>query len=403
MLCPKCGREISNPKAKFCPGCGTALPAAASAPTGQQPYGQQTSYGAPKPYGAGQQPYGQTPYGTQNSANGNQNTLRRPDQKAVKDRSGVVVVIAVVLVVLLLCGALAGAWFYFDLGDVVREKLNNKEDEVEIVISIPEAKNDLAVEKNGVIAMPEDDQKHTAVPSAQQIVLRNALPNETTTELRLTVDGQDMDFRLEGMDAVIPFENMNAFCTDKYACQVHIIAKQLNGTYLTAGIWVNCQDYSIYADRGGLEEYYNKGFLDFGGDMYGPFVSGCEDGFANVPSTGMVNVLTWAYYWSYLNSINNQNVQLYYSTAANTEIEGKRCLNELNSQNTYDINDFRAIYDDSESIQYGSDGHVTYRAYFWSKRTRRNTQEEAAIERRCRMDVVWEDGMWKVNAMTSVG
>lgn len=137
--------------------------------------------------------------------------------------------------------------------------------------------------------------------------------------------------------------------------------------------------------------------------MYGPFVSGCEDGFANVPSTGMVNVLTWAYYWSYLNSINNQNVQLYYSTAANTEIEGERCLSELNSQNTYDINDFRAIYDDSESIQYGSDGHVTYRAYFWSKRTRRNTQEEATIERRCRMDVVWEDGMWKVNAMTSVG
>lgn len=257
---------------------------------------------------------------------------------------------------------------------------------------------------DGTLPMPEEARKHTASATSDSVVLRNALPNSTTTELRLAVDGQTVDFDLQGVDAVVPFAVLNGFCAGKDWCQAYMIARQTDGSYLSACLWINCKDYQVRASSANaqdLQSYYATGALDFGGSTYGAFAVSGQDG-CITPTTGMVNTLNQVYYRSYLDSINNQSVHLAYSTAANTETEGARCISPANSQNTYDAENFTAFYDSSRGILSPAAGQAAYQATFRTVRTRRDTNEQAVIERKCDVQLLWENGVWKINALTTV-
>ena len=209
-----------------------------------------------------------------------------------------------------------------------------------------------------------------AVASDTQLVLRNAAANGT-----ITVDGVPVNFTYVGNDAVIPRSSLSD------VCQVRIVAPAGDGTYQTAAVWYN-------------KDYGND--LSFGAD-YGSYVPCDETGLAK-PSDKMVDVLTWAFYRSFLNSINTMDINsMQYSTTANTS----RCSQEISGylDYTYDLNNFVAVSDPT-SIQYNeADGTVLYNGHFVSYHSNRGTNadpESADVHRTLRL--VWQDGMWKVDA-----
>lgn len=209
-----------------------------------------------------------------------------------------------------------------------------------------------------------------AVASDTQVVLRNAAANGT-----ITVDGVPVEFTYVGNDAVIPRSSLSD------VCQVRIVAPAGDGTYQTAAVWYN-------------KDYGND--LSFGAD-YGAYVPCDETGLAK-PGDKVVDVLTWAFYRSFLNSINTMDINaMQYSTAANTS----RCSQEISGylDYTYDLNNFVAVSDPT-SIQYNeADGTVLYNGHFVSYHSNRGTNadpESADVHRTLRL--VWQDGMWKVDA-----
>ena len=145
--------------------------------------------------------------------------------------------------------------------------------------------------------------------------------------------------------------------------------------------------------------WYNKDYgndLSFGAD-YGAYVPCDETGLAK-PSDKMVDVLTWAFYRGFLNSINTMDINsMQYSTTANTS----RCSQEISGylDYTYDLNNFVAVSDPT-SIQYNeADGTVLYNGHFVSYHSDRGTNanpENADVH--CTLRLVWQDGMWKVDA-----
>ncbi|MFR5908941.1 MAG: hypothetical protein ACLUFT_11620 [Gemmiger formicilis] len=100
-----------------------------------------------------------------------------------------------------------------------------------------------------------------------------------------------------------------------------------NGGYQTAAVWSN-------------KDYGNE--LTFGAD-YGAYTDCDATGLAK-PGDKVVDVLTWAFYRSFQEAINEGNSSLLrYSTAGNST----RCAAEIRNYtgNTYDLGNFQAVSD----------------------------------------------------------
>ena len=198
-------------------------------------------------------------------------------------------------------------------------------------------------------------------------MLRNAAANGT-----ITVDGKAVDFEYVGNDAVIPRSSLSD------VCQVRIVADNGNGGYKTAAVWYN-------------KDYGNE--LTFGAD-YGAYTDCDATGLAK-PGDKVVDVLTWAFYRSFQEAINEGNSSLLrYSTADNST----RCAAEIRNYtgNTYDLGNFQAVSDPA-SIKY-TDGQVIYNGHFVANYTDSGSNYTADHHRTLRL--VWEDGIWKVDAFT---
>lgn len=220
------------------------------------------------------------------------------------------------------------------------------------------------------VATPAPTPVTPAVANDTQVVLRNAAQGGT-----ITVNGVPVEFTYVGNDAVIPRSELPD------VCQVRIVAPAGDGTYQTAALWYN----QVYGND-----------LVFGAD-YGAYVPCDETGLAK-PSDKMVDVLTWAFYRGFLNTINTMDQNsMEYSTAANTQ----RCIQEISGYfaYSYDLSNFTAVCDPT-SIQYNeTDGTVVYNGHFISYHADRGTNENpenADVYRTLRL--VWEDGIWKVDA-----
>lgn len=225
----------------------------------------------------------------------------------------------------------------------------------------PTAISDTAVSASDGNAASEEP------PQEEQVILHNTLPNAT-----ITVDGTPVGFTYSGNDAIVPRSEL------KDLCQVRAIVKLDDGTYETAAVWYN---YT----------YGNE--LSFAAD-YGDYQLCTEDGFAS-PSVKMIDVLTWAYYRGFLSAINDQDSGRFaYATAADAALRADEI--SLYAENTYTLDNFQAV-SIPESISY-PDGAVVYNAHFLCHRTNRSDQTTSDSEHVRTMRLVWQDGIWKVDA-----
>ena len=142
--------------------------------------------------------------------------------------------------------------------------------------------------------------------------------------------------------------------------------------------------------------WYNKDYgneLTFGAD-YGAYTDCDATGLAK-PGDKVVDVLTWAFYRSFQEAINEGNSSLLrYSTADNSTL----CAAEIRNYtgNTYDLGNFQAVSDPA-SIKY-TDGQVIYNGHFVANYTDSGSSYTADHHRTLRL--VWEDGIWKVDAFS---
>lgn len=211
------------------------------------------------------------------------------------------------------------------------------------------------------------------VPSAQasdtQVVFRNARAGAT-----VTCNGAPLAFTYVGKDIVVERSNLPD------VCQVRIVAPTATG-WETAAVWYNAEK--------------KNNDLSFGdASFYGEYEACAEDGL-NQPSEQLVNVLTWAYYRSFLQCINDQTLdEMEYSTVSNTQQQFDAVF-KTNADVTYNIGDFTAICDPA-SITY-QDGKLTYNGSFRCIYTGRKSGKTAEITNHRTLEIVWQDGYWKVN------
>lgn len=223
-------------------------------------------------------------------------------------------------------------------------------------------------------ALEPDDGTTEFVPdhataTETQVVFRNSRENAI-----ITVDGVQVPFTYVGTDAVVERSAL------KDVCQVRIIAPTEDG-YETAAVWYN----------------YRYGNDMTFGDDYGEYQPCTEDGLAR-PGDKVVDVLTWAYYLGYLNSINAQDVgQMTYSTADNSLAQTSGIYDPENANYQYDTGNFTAVCEPS-SIVMQEDQTVVYNATFESHRTDRTTGETSVGMNHRTIRLIWEDGYWKVDA-----
>ncbi|MGN0975755.1 MAG: hypothetical protein ACI4OL_07110 [Gemmiger sp.] len=211
----------------------------------------------------------------------------------------------------------------------------------------------------------------SAVATDSQVVFRNAQPDAT-----ITVDGVPVEFSYVGSDAVVPRSSL------KDVCQVRIIAPQKDGSYETAAVWYNYR-YGNDMTFGDAEDY----------GVYVP----CDETGLGEPGAKVVDVLTWAYYTGYLNCINNQTVsKMVYSTDKNTLAQTESIFSDANAKNEYNMGNYLAVCD-AASIQYNN-GTVIYNATFTPNYTDRTTGASGSSTTHRTIQLVWEDGMWKVNS-----
>lgn len=225
-----------------------------------------------------------------------------------------------------------------------------------------------------VIVKPESAENILpAEASETEVVFRNALPDAV-----VTMDGEPISFTYVGNDIVVQRSDL------KDVCIVRIIAPVSDGGYQTAAVWYNFQ-------------YGND--MTFGDpDDYGDYVSCNEDGLG-VPSTKVVDVLTWAYYTSLLKSINEQDTSnLRYSTISNTLDQATYIRNDSNKKNSYNMDNYVAVCDPESILYYEDSGTVMYNATFVSYATNRSTGVEKTISNHRTICLTWEGSMWKVSA-----
>lgn len=215
---------------------------------------------------------------------------------------------------------------------------------------------------------PEPTPAAPAVATETTVVIHDAHPNG-----RLLVDGQEVPFEYVGSDIVI----QRSVLPD--VCQVRLIAEN-GGAYQTAAVWFN-------------EDYGHE--LSFAAD-YGDYETCDVTGLAH-PSEKVINVLIWAYHLGFLQSINEQSTSyMRYSTQSNTKAEEDHIFSTANSQNKYKLDDFSATLE-PDSVQYNGDGTVLFNASFRSEATNRSSGKKSTVNNHKTMEIIWEDGMWKVN------
>ena len=222
-------------------------------------------------------------------------------------------------------------------------------------------------------ATPQPTELPVAVPSESQVVIHNAIAEGAT----ITVDGKAVQFSIVGTDAVIARDLLPD------VCQVRIIAPSGDNSFQTAAVWFN-------------KDYGNE--LSFNAD-YGGYVP-CDATGRGKPGDKVVDVLTWAFYKSFLTSINNKDISnLRYSTAANTIRVGTEMSNYFDRQ--YELDDFSAVSTPSTILYSETDGTVIYDAMFRCIRTFDSGETDTSQNYRT-IRLVWEDGMWKVDAFTLI-
>lgn len=354
--CTKCGQPIPDDNQKFCSNCGAPLSPAAGQPAGQP------APGAPA-QGAG------------NPLSGLPNPLA-----GLSDQNKKIVILVAVLVACALLGTLIRVIGNRpqDTSPTTSASTSTTQDESQTPDST--AAEDGAGAASGTqdgdpwtdgVAPAQPNETQRAEASDTQVVFRN-VPAEAT----LTVDGKAIQFTSVGEDAVVSRDALPDVCIVRA-----IVAKE--GGYQTAAAWYNYR-------------YGNDLTL---GDpaQYGAYTDCAEDGLCE-PSYKVVDVLTWAYYTGYLNCINNQTMAyMAYSTQANTNDQQSHVFSEDNAKNEYNLGNYQAVCEES-SIQY-SDGLVRYNGSFVTYATNRQTGLEKEISNHRTIELVWEDGMWKVNRM----
>lgn len=353
MTCKHCGREITNPNARFCPNCGKPLDGA-PAPGGQ-------NYSRPEPR---QQPKRKRP------------SNARPEWDNYQDPNRWVKwLVLIVAVVVVLVAALVIWGFTFLNGKSILDLLMEDDSRGQSMQSqvVDEAPSS-SLPSSLATSKPEEEEEEEPVEPAQasdtQVVFRN-VPDDAT----ITVNGSSVSFEMVGHDAVVQRDAIPD------VAQVRVIAPTADGGWQTASVWYNYK--------------YGNDMTMGSADDYGQYISCDSDGKAE-PSEKVVDVLTWAYYDGFLRCINDQTLDyMTFSTASNTADQSENIFSDTNAKNTYDRSDFIAVCD-PDSIRY-EDGRVIYNAYFSSTRTRRSTGESKQIDNHRTIELVWEDGMWKVN------
>lgn len=206
------------------------------------------------------------------------------------------------------------------------------------------------------------------IPSETQVVIHNAIPDGAV----ITVDGMPVAFSVVNTDVVIARELLPD------VCQVRIVSTTADGGHQTAAVWYN-------------KDYGNE--LSFNAD-YGAYVPCDETGRAK-PGDKVVDVLTWAFYRSFLESINTRDpANLKYATAGNMARMGSEIASYYG--NTYELNDFQAVATPASILYSEADGTVLYNAYFKCHKTSSSGASSTSEHYRT-LRLVWENGMWKVD------
>lgn len=357
--CTKCGQPIPDDNQKFCTNCGAPLE-----PVAGQPAGPADS----RPAAA-------------SGASAGSDTPR----SGLPDQNKKIVILVVVLVVCVLLGALVRV-----IGRRSKDAVSSTstsasaaQDESQTEGQTPDstAAEDSTAAQDGAqsgepwtdgVAPAQPNETQRAEASDTQVVFRN-VPAEAT----LTVDGKAVNFSSVGEDAVVSRDALPDVCI------VRAIVPKEGGGYQTAAAWYNYR--------------YGNDLTLGDPDQYGAYTDCAEDGLCE-PSYKVVDVLTWAYYTGYLNCINNQTMAyMVYSTQANTNDQQSHVFSEDNAKNEYNLGNYQAVCQQS-SIQY-SDGLVRYNGSFVTYATNRQTGLEKEISNHRTIELVWEDGMWKVNRM----
>ena len=346
MECKWCGKSITNPNARFCPGCGKPLDSA-------------------------------TPvYGTSSSPkkNGPAPKMRRTaDWDSYSNPNGwlkwlvlgiVVLVVAIGGLILLNVTTLKG--------DGLWEALTRQESSTQLPDTVYSNETPTQGQKDLAVSAQETPQPAAATEAestGEQVVLHNG-----RSDAMVTVDGRQVQVSYSGQDILIPRSSLPD------VAQVRVVAPTENG-WETAAVWYNYR-------------YGNELTLGDGAD-YGAYQACEQDGLAQ-PSAKVVDVLTWAYYRGFLQAINDQSLDpMVYSTQSNTNDQTRYVFSDANRQNTYDLGDFSAV-SEPQSIQYDS-GRVVYNASFRTICTDRSTGDRQEIYNHRTIELCWEDGVWKVN------
>ena len=377
-VCQKCHTPARYDTQKFCSVCGTpfpdmtpAEPAALARQPAQPAQPVQPAPQAPvqPPVQAPVQPYAQqsqNPFGA---------AAPQPEQPGQPKKSKLPIIIAAVVVVVVVAAA-AAVFFLRGSKDnaatlPAAEPVTTEAADAATPQTPAPADRAAAAQTPAPAVTPQPAQTPAAVLRSDaepvQVVLRNAAANGT-----ITVDGKAVDFAYVGNDAVIPRSSLSD------VCQVRIVADNGNGGYKTAAVWYN-------------KDYGNE--LTFGAD-YGAYTDCDATGLAK-PGDKVVDVLTWAFYRSFQEAINEGNSSLLrYSTADNSTL----CAAEIRNYtgNTYDLGNFQAVSDPA-SIKY-TDGQVIYNGHFVANYTDSGSSYTADHHRTLRL--VWEDGVWKVDAFS---
>lgn len=361
--CTKCGQPLKNENQKFCSHCGAPV-----SPDTFRPAGQPESRPGEVPGGpaaAAPQPDGP-----------------EPRQKKTAGRSKKILILLVVLVICVLAGVLIrvfGGKLFGDTQQAPAASQSQTQDASQDASQTPDstAAGDASQAQNSDpwtdgVAPAEPNETQRAEASDTQVVFRNVPANAT-----LTVDGSKISFSPVGEDAVVSRDTLPDVCI------VRAIVPKEGGGYQTAAAWYNYQ-------------YGNDLTLGDPND-YGAYTDCDETGLCE-PSYKVVDVLTWAYYTGYLNCINSQTMAyMCYSTQNNTNDQQSHVFSQDNAKNEYDTGNYQAVCSEP-SIEY-SNGLVRYNASFVTYATDRETRLQKEITNHRTIELVWEDGMWKVNRM----
>lgn len=373
MQCKWGGRIVTNPAAKFCPSCGRPL-----ASVEPQKENENTEVTDPSQEKNTQQdtfqPAPQTKAAFNQDMSSRWDTYRNPNQWLKWVALGVgVLAVAVGVFVLFTVANLKGV-SPSDLfkGDSLTDDFSGSVYDHDVTLpQSTSSRNEIQEDPPAQEAQSESTEQEPAVIVGEdQVIFHNARPNAS-----LTIDGKQVDFQYSGQDIVLARSQLPD------VAQVRIVAPTQSG-WETAAVWFNYR-------------YGNE--LTFGDEAdYGSYTPCTQDGKAQ-PSTKVIDVLTWAYYRGFLQSINEQSLDyMAYSSASNTQEQSRNVFSDLNSQNIYDMGDYSAVCDPN-SISYTSNDRVIYNASFRCIYTDRKGGESKETTNHRTIELIWEDGIWKVN------